>query len=136
MNEKDVQIIMKHPLVMIGTDGIDFGSKPHPRAWGTYPRILEHYVKNNNVITLEQAINKMTLMPAEKFNIKNRGLIKENYFADLVIIDLSNLKDNSTFTNPKNPPDGIDYIFVNGKKSIEKGKELNVFSGMTVKNNV
>jgi|TARA_B110000263_G_scaffold15848_1_gene12833 N-acyl-D-amino-acid deacylase len=135
MDEKDVQIIMKHPLVMIGTDGIDFGSKPHPRAWGTYPRILEHYVKNNNIISLEQAINKMTQMPAEKFNIKNRGVIKENYFADLVIIDLNNIKDNSTFTNPKNPPNGFDYIFVNGKKAIEKGKELHVFSGTTVKNN-
>jgi len=134
MNEKDVQIIMKHPLVMIGTDGIDFGSKPHPRAWGTYPRILEEYVKNKNIISIEQAINKMTQMPAKKFNIKNRGVIKENYFADLVIIDFNNIKDNSTFTNPKNPPNGFDYIFVNGKKTIEKGKELNVFSGMTVKN--
>jgi N-acyl-D-aspartate/D-glutamate deacylase len=134
MDEKDVQIIMKHPLVMIGTDGIDFGSKPHPRAWGTYPRILENYVKNNSILTLEKAINKMTQMPAEKFNIKYRGVIKEDYFADLVIFDLDKIKDNSTFANPKNPPNGFDYIFVNGKKTIEKGKELNVFSGMTVKN--
>ena len=67
MNENDVQNIMKNDLTMIGTDGIDVGSKPHPRAWGTYPRILEEYVGRLGILTLENAINKMTHMPAEKF---------------------------------------------------------------------
>lgn len=133
MNENDVQNIMKNDLTMIGTDGIDVGSKPHPRAWGTYPRILEEYVGRLGILTLENAINKMTHMPAEKFGIKSRGLIKNNYFADLVIFESDKIKDNATFTNPKNGPTGIDYVFVNGKKAVEKGHEKDVFSGSIIK---
>ena len=133
MNENDVQNIMKNDLTMIGTDGIDVGSKPHPRAWGTYPRILEEYVGRLGILTLENAINKMTHMPAEKFGIKSRGLIKNNYFADLVIFESDKIKDNATFTNPKNGPTGIDYVFVNGKKAVEKAHEKYVFSGSIIK---
>ena len=133
MNENDVQNIMKNDLTMIGTDGIDVGSKPHPRAWGTYPRILEEYVGRLGILTLENAINKMTHMPAEKFGIKSRGLIKNNYFADLVIFESDKIKDNATFTNPKNGPTGIDYVLVNGKKAVEKGHEKDIFSGSIIK---
>ena len=135
MNENDVRNIMKHPRVMIGTDGIDVGSKPHPRAWGTYPRIFDEYVKNKKILNFEEAIYKMTKMPAKKFNIKSRGEIKENYYADLVIFDPEKIKDNSTFTDPKKTPTGIEYIFVNGKKAMEHNKETKVFSGKTIKNN-
>lgn len=133
MDETDVKNILKHKLTMIGTDGIDVGSKPHPRAWGTYPRILEEYVNNLSVISLETAIHKMTKIPATKFGIKNRGEIKHNYFADLVIFEKENIKDNSTFTNPKHGPNGIDYVFVNGKKSVLNGIEQNVLSGSTIR---
>ena len=134
MEENDVRNIMQHPKVMIGTDGIDVGSKPHPRAWGTYPRLLDEYVNNQKILSFEKAINKMTKLPAQKFNIKQRGEIKHNYFADLVIFDPENIKDNSTFTNPKKTPDGIEYIFVNGKKSMMNNNETKVFSGRTIKN--
>ena len=103
------------------------------RAWGTYPRILEEYVNNLSVISLETAIHKMTKIPATKFGIKNRGEIKHNYFADLVIFEKENIKDNSTFTNPKHGPNGIDYVFVNGKKSVLNGIEQNVLSGSTIR---
>ena len=135
MEENDVRNIMQHPKVMIGTDGIDVGSKPHPRAWGTYPRLLDEYVNNQKILSFEKAINKMTKLPAQKFNIKQRGEIKHNYFADLVIFDPENIKDNSTFTNPKKTPDGIEYIFVNGKKSMMNNYETKVFSGRSIKNN-
>ena len=133
MNEKDVRNILQNKLTMIGTDGIDVGSKPHPRAWGTYPRILEEYVNNLSIISLENAIYKMTKMPAKKFGIKNRGEIKNNYFADIVIFDQKKIKDNASFTNPKNGPSGIEYVFVNGEKSVINGEVQKVFSGTTIK---
>jgi len=133
MDEGDVRNILRNKLTMIGTDGIDVGSKPHPRAWGTYPRILEEYVNNLSIISLETAIHKMTKMPATKFGIKNRGEIKNNYFADIIIFDQNKIKDNSSFTNPKNGPSGIEYVFVNGKKSVANGIEQNVLSGSTIR---
>ncbi|MEC7837145.1 MAG: D-aminoacylase [Chloroflexota bacterium] len=133
MDEGDVRNILRNKLTMIGTDGIDVGSKPHPRAWGTYPRILEKYVNNLSIIDLETAIHKMTKMPATKFGIKNRGEIKNNYFADIVIFDQNKIKDNSSFTNPKNGPSGIEYVFVNGRKSVISGIEQNIFSGSTIR---
>jgi len=133
MDEGDVRNILRNKLTMIGTDGIDVGSKPHPRAWGTYPRILEEYVNNLSIIDLETAIHKMTKMPATKFGIKNRGEIKNNYFADIVIFDQNKIKDNSSFTNPKNGPSGIEYVFVNGRKSVISGIEQNIFSGSTIR---
>ncbi len=133
MKEEDVVEIMQHKLVMIGTDGLDVGSKPHPRAWGTYPRILEEYVKKRKSLKIENAIHKMTEMPAKKFNIKDRGLIKKNNFADLVIFNESEIKDNATYTNPKNGPDGISFVFVNGKKSVIAGKETLLYNGELIR---
>tara|TARA_B100000579_G_scaffold394753_1_gene372339 strand:+ start:2747 stop:4258 length:1512 start_codon:yes stop_codon:yes gene_type:complete len=133
MDEKDVRNILKNRLTMIGTDGIDVGSKPHPRAWGTYPRILDEYVNNLSIISLESAIHKMTKMPARKFDIKNRGEIKNDFWADILIFDQKKIKDNATFINPKNGPTGIEYIFVNGKKSVANGNILDAYSGTTIR---
>ena len=133
MKEEDVVEIMQHKLVMIGTDGLDVGSKPHPRAWGTYPRILDEYVNKRQSLKIENAIHKMTEMPAKKFNIKHRGLIKENNFADLVIFNENEIKDNATYTNPKIGPDGISFVFVNGKKAVVAGKETLLYNGEVIR---
>jgi len=133
MDEKDVRNIMKNKLTMIGTDGIDVGSKPHPRAWGTYPRILDEYVNKLSIISLENAIYKMTKLPATKFGIKNRGEIKNNFWADLLIFDPKKIKDNATFIDPKNGPSGVEYVFVNGKKTVVNGMILEEYAGSTIR---
>jgi N-acyl-D-amino-acid deacylase len=133
MDEKDVRNIMKNKLTMIGTDGIDVGSKPHPRAWGTYPRILDEYVNKLSIISLENAIYKMTKLPAKKFGIKNRGEIKNNFWADLLIFDQKKIKDHATFIDPKNGPSGVEYVFVNGKKSVVNGMILEEYAGSTIR---
>jgi N-acyl-D-aspartate/D-glutamate deacylase len=89
MSEDDVRTVMKHPLVMIGTDGIPISGKPHPRAYGTYPRILGKYVREEKILSLEEAIRKMTGLPAQKLGLKGRGIIEEGKIADLIIFNPS-----------------------------------------------
>lgn len=114
MDEGDVRRVMAHPSTMIGTDGIPAGSKPHPRAWGTYPRILGRYVRDEGVISLSDAIHKMSGMPADKFQLAGRGYVKEGAFADLVVFDPDTVIDEATYENPKTPPTGMPHVIVNG----------------------
>src|SRR4029079_9502719 len=115
MSEEDVCCVMKHPTTMIGSDGVptDTGS-PHPRLYGTFPRVLGRYVREQNLLSLNEAIHRMTGFPAKKFKIKNRGFIKENYFADLVLFNPEKIIDTATYTDPRQYPIGIEYVFVNG----------------------
>lgn len=116
MDEKDVSFLVAHPDVIIGSDGVEsYGKKTHPRLWGTFPRVLEKYCRNEKVITLEAAIRKMTSLPAEKLRLKQRGVLKENYFADIVVFDRDNVKENSTYDNPVKFPTGFEAVIVNGK---------------------
>ena len=126
-------MVMAHDSTMIGTDGLDRGSKPHPRAWGTYPRILGKYVREEGVISLENAIYKMTYMPASKFGIVNRGLIKEGYFADLVIFDPDTVSDLATYQNSRGGPAGMPHVIVNGKLAVRDGKHLGTRSGRALR---
>ncbi len=114
MDEGDVRRVMAHPSTMIGTDGIPAGSKPHPRAWGTYPRILGKYVREEGVISLQDAIHKMAAKPADKFNLPGRGYVKEGAFADLVVFDPATVIDEATYEEPKTPPTGMPHVIVNG----------------------
>lgn len=133
MDEGDVRMVMAHPSTMIGTDGLDRGSKPHPRAWGTYPRVLGKYVREEGVISLENAIYKMTGMPAAKFQIANRGLIKQGYYADLVVFDPDTVIDNATYENSRVGPDGIPHVIVNGKIAVRNGKHAGTRSGRALR---
>ncbi len=138
MNEEDVKALMKLPYTSVASDGgIQFMGKgfPHPRSYGTFPRIISKYVREEKVLTLEDAIRKMTSLPSEVFRIKNRGLIKEGFFADIVIFDFEKIKDNATFSNPHQYPSGIHYVIVNGKIVIEKGKHTGEFPGKIIKRN-
>lgn len=111
----------KHPLHMVSTDGIYVGERPHPRGYGTYPRVLREYVRDKRWLTLEQAIYKMCGFPAQTFKIRHRGLLAEQYYADIVIFDADRVADQATFTEPRQDPIGIDYVMVNGKIVVGQG---------------
>ncbi|MFC0416463.1 amidohydrolase family protein [Cytobacillus solani] len=123
---------MQHPLQIVGSDGI-FGGKPHPRLYGTYPRVLGYFVRDKQALTLEQAIRKMTGAPAQLLRLKNRGLLKEGYAADIVIFDPQTIKDNATYEEPLQEPSGIHYVFVNGQLAVEEGKYLGVTAGQVIR---
>lgn len=124
MDEADVIRIMQHPLSRIETDGdpVAYGDGfPHPRSYGAFPRVLARYVRELNVLTLEQAIMKMTSMSADLYSLSDRGRIEAGRFADLVIFDAETIEDKATFTDPHRYPIGIDHVLVNGEFIIRSG---------------
>ncbi len=125
LSDKDIERIMKHPAVMHASDGavITFGKGvPHPRNYGTFPRVLSKYVREKHIIKLKEAIRKMTSLPASMIGAHNRGVIKEGLWADIVIFDPDKIKDKATFDDPHQYPEGIYYVIVNGTVVVEKGK--------------
>jgi len=124
MNEKDLVYFMKYPFNMPAADaGISDGKgMPHPRGFGTNARVLSRYVRDQKVIGLEEAVRRMTSLPATKFNLKDRGLIMEGKFADIVIFDEQKIQDLSVYSAPHQNTVGMEYIFVNGKLVIENGQ--------------
>lgn len=121
MSEADVRRIMAHPLSMIGSDGGPLAKKPHPRLWGTFPRVLGHYVREIGLMALETAIHKMTGRTAMVFGIADRGTIAPGAFADLVLLDAATVKDRSTWEDPIQPADGILETWVNGQSAYVHG---------------
>jgi N-acyl-D-amino-acid deacylase len=121
MNEEDVRTVMRHPSTMIGSDGLAMGSRPHPRLYGTFPRVLARYARDGGLMTLEEAVHRMTGMPAVKFALKERGFIRANHFADLVIFDPARLIDTATYDQPRRYPEGISHVFVNGTAVVRDG---------------
>ncbi len=133
MDEGDVRMVMAHSSTMIGTDGLDRGSKPHPRAWGTYPRVLGKYVREEGVISLENAIYKMTGMPAGKFGLAGRGLVKEGFFADLALFDPETVIDGASYEDPRVGPTGIPHVIVNGQFAVRDGEHEGSRSGRALR---
>lgn len=127
MEEEDVNKAIAHPNVCIASDGVMHDYLGHPRAAGTFPRIISEYVKEKKAITLYEAIEKMTFLPAKRFGI-NKGTLGLGSDADIVIFDLDELNDNATFEKPALPPSGIKYIFVDGEIAVENNiiKESNL----------
>ena len=124
MDEADVIRILRYPGSMIETDGdpIGFGQGfPHPRSYGSFPRVLARYVRELKVLTLEDAIRKMTSAPADQINQPARGRIKEGAFADIVVFDAEKIQDHATFTDPHRFSTGIVYLYINGRPVIRKG---------------
>ena len=117
MDEQDVQRIIAHPRSMIGSDGIPSNDMPHPRLWGTFPRVLGHYARDLKLISLEQAVHKMTGLTARVFGMMDRGAIREGAYADLVLFDPETVIDTATFAAPKTPARGIMEVWVNGVSS-------------------
>ena len=114
MDEADVRRILAHPGVMIGSDGLPTDRHPHPRLWGTFPRVLGHYARDLGLFTLEQAVHRMTGLTAARFGIRDRGLLREGAYADLVVFDPTCIIDRATFAEPTLPADGIEQVLVNG----------------------
>ena len=125
MSEEDVRMVMAHPTTMIGTDGLFSTGNPHPRVYGTYPRILGRYVRDEKLLTLEEAVRKMTSFPARKLGLTNKGVLRAG--ADVVIFDPKTVIDKATFREAHQYPEGIDYVLVNGQICVEEGE----FTGQT-----
>jgi len=133
MNEDDVRTVMAHPSTMIGSDGLAMGGKPHPRLYGTFPRVIGHYARDGGLMPLEQAIHRMTGMPAEKFHLRDRGVLRAGAFADLVIFDADKIIDIGTYADPRRYPAGISDVFVNGTAVVRDGRHLGTRPGRAVR---
>lgn len=114
ISETDMRRILAHPATMIGSDGLPNDPRPHPRLWGTFPRVLGRYAREEKLISLPDAIHKMTGMPAQRFGMTERGLIREGYSADLVLFDAERIIDTATFADPIRAARGIESVWVNG----------------------
>jgi N-acyl-D-amino-acid deacylase len=133
LEENDVQKIMAHSSVSFITDGLLSGKKPHPRALATFPRILGRYVRDQNVMSLEDAIRKMTSLPAQKLRIKNKGLIREGFDADITVFNENTILDTNSYETPLIHPEGIEHVLVNGSFVVEHGVHTGRTPGKTIR---
>jgi len=129
MDENDVKRVLKYKLTMVGSDGLPNDPHPHPRLWGTFPKVLGHYSREEKLFPLAEAIHKMTGMSAKRYNLENRGEIRVGAFADLVLFNPNTIKDTATFENPISMAQGIEYVFVNGELSYFEGNVSNERNG-------
>lgn len=132
MNEESVQAILAHPAGTIGSDGL-LGGEPHPRAYGSFPRILGKYVRENHVLSLEEMIRRMTSQPARIIGLQDRGIIREGMAADIVIFNPDSIIDQATYETPRQHNKGIDYVIVNGHIVINKEQSYRKPAGVVFK---
>lgn len=140
MNEDNLKRILSLPYVMVGsdssarsTDGPTHKGKPHPRGFGTFPRFIGRYSRNNSDMALRKAIHKITMLPAQTFGLKERGQIRAGFMADLVIFDENTILDRATFDEPYLRAEGIDYVFVNGQPVVWEGTMTGVMAGRVLR---
>lgn len=122
MCEEDVDRILTHPLAMIGSDGLPHDRFPHPRLWGAFPRVWAHYGRERGLLTLEQAVHKMTGLTAQRFGLRDRGLLRAGWAADLVLFDAERLADRADYGEPCLPASGLQAVWVNGELALESGE--------------
>jgi len=132
MSEEDVREILRFEHTMIGSDGLQVGERPHPRLWGTFPRVLGHYVREVGLFTLEQAIRKMTSLPARNFGLKGRGVLTPGYHADITTFDPDSIRDRADYDNPTVPSSGVVVVIVNGVTTWVKGEHTGALNGALV----
>lgn len=142
MDEADIDMLYRHPLIMVGSDGNSLSpqgvlgnGKPHPRHYGTFPRILAHYVRDRQILSLEEAVRKMTGLPAWRLGLRDRGLIAPGMKADITLFDQTRVKDTATYQDPHRFPDGIDYVLVNGSVVIDSGRHTKTLVGKMLRKN-
>jgi N-acyl-D-amino-acid deacylase len=134
MNEDDVRAVMRHPSTMIGSDGLPtLEGKPHPRLYGTFARVLGHYARDLGVLSLPDAVYRMTGFSAAKFGFHERGVIAPGNFADLVLFDKQTIIDRGTFEEPNQTPAGIHGVFVNGEAVVSRGRATDARPGRTLR---
>lgn len=143
MNEDNLKNVLSHPLVMVGSDGSAVSpkgqlseGKPHPRYYGTFPRVLGKYCREEKIFDLGTAIKKMTSMPADKLGLKNRGYLRKGYFADVTIFNPETVIDNATFLDPHQFPTGIEYVIVNGKVTVKNGEHTGAAVGKILRHSI
>jgi N-acyl-D-amino-acid deacylase len=143
MDEEDVLRIMRHPLQMVGTDSGASGTtgfmrrgKPHPRGYGTYPRVLGKYVRESGTLTLEEAIRKMTSFPAQRFGLQSRGLLKPGMVADIVAFNPDTVIDTATYEEPHQLPKGVEHVIVNGEITVQSSEPQGTLAGRTLRKHV
>jgi N-acyl-D-amino-acid deacylase len=129
IDEQDMQRILAHPGTMIGSDGLPRDPRPHPRLWGTFPRVLGRYCRELALFPLEEAVRKMTSLPAARFGLAKRGLLQEGYFADLVLFDPATIEDMATYKNPTEKARGIHSVWVNGVLSFTAEQQIAARAG-------
>ncbi len=133
MDEGDVRTVLRHPTTMIGSDGLIAGEKPHPRLYGCFPRVLGRYARDEGVIDLATAVHKMTGMPATKFQLRDRGVLRPGAFADIVVFDPTTIRDTATYEEPKRYPEGIRAVFVNGVAVARDGAHTGARAGRALR---
>ena len=136
MDERDVQRILQFGPTMIGSDGVPSNERPHPRLWGTFPRVLGHYSRDLGLFPLETAVWKMTGLTAEVFGIDKRGVLAEGHYADLCVFDPQTVRDTATFDDPKQAAAGIDCVIVNGAIAYKQGVYLGSRTGTVLQRTV
>jgi N-acyl-D-aspartate/D-glutamate deacylase len=139
-SEDDMQLVMKQPWTSIGSDGAALSvngptgqSHPHPRYYGTFPRVLGRYVRELKVLTLPEAVRKMTSMNADKIGIKDRGRLEQGMWADITVFDPDAVIDRATFENPRQYPVGIEYVIVNGAVTLERDAHTGAMAGRVIR---
>jgi N-acyl-D-amino-acid deacylase len=135
MSEDDVRRVLSYPHTMIGSDGLPHDEHPHPRLWGTFPRVLGHYVRDVKLFTLEEAVRRMTALPAAQFGLKDRGSLRPGAYADLVLFDPAKIADTATFEKPKAPAAGISLVVVNGRTVWDDGAATGNRPGRALRRN-
>jgi N-acyl-D-amino-acid deacylase len=133
LDEKDVQKAMSHEAAIIGSDGIPDDQHPHPRLWGTFPRVLGHYSRDLGLFPLEDAVRRMTGQAAAVFGFKDRGVIREGAYADITVFDAKTIIDAASFEDPKQPAIGIDCVLVNGQPVWRDGKSTGERAGRPIR---
>ena len=136
LDEADVRRIMRHPQVMIASDGrlsTPGDGHPHPRAYGTFPRVLGKYVRAEHVLTLEQAVRKMTGMPAARLGLKDRGTLRAGAMADVTVFDPRTIADRATFDDPHQYATGVEYVLVNGTMAVDSARFVDARSGSVLR---
>jgi len=132
MDEEKMRMGLRHPLATVCTDGL-LGGRPHPRVYGTFPRILGRYVREKKDLTLEEAVRKMTSLPARRLGLKDRGVLAEGMAADIVVFNPNTIADRATYENPRQYPLGIRQVIVNGVLSVEGGEHTGKLGGRVLK---
>ena len=140
MSEEDVEFILKDPHTMIGSDGVandpksEMGQdKTHPRSYGTFPRVLARYVRDREVLSLPEAVRRMTGLPAQRLRLADRGVLRVGAYADVTVFDPNHVRDCATFDDPHQFPAGIHHVLVNGRLAIEGGVQTEVLSGRVLR---